>query len=65
MLDNILNFEGTVILKRETQKSIHGGTHGCQNEPRKCFSDSDCCSGICGIERHINGRLVVLSVCAA
>ncbi|WP_160114127.1 MULTISPECIES: hypothetical protein [Aquimarina] len=64
MIKNILKVEGVAVLKRKHQQSIHGGSYGCQNVARKCVDDSDCCSGICGVERIINGRPILLSVCA-
>ncbi len=64
MLNNILNLKGTVVLEKQHQKSIHGGAYGCQNVARKCTDDSDCCSGSCGVEKIINGRPIVLSVCS-
>ncbi len=63
MRHGILNIKGVAILKKEAQKSIHGGSYGC-DVARKCFDDSECCSGVCGVERIIFGRPVIISVCA-
>ncbi len=63
MLKNIIKLKGTVILRRKALKLIHGGVYDC-NLPRKCFEDSDCCSGVCGVEKIINGRPITISVCA-
>ncbi|WP_120752422.1 hypothetical protein [Aquimarina sp. BL5] len=64
MIQKILKVNGVTVLKKKRQKSIHGGTYGCQNVARKCFDDSDCCSGSCGVERIINGNVVTLSICS-
>ncbi len=63
MIKNIVNITGVVVLKKEHQKSVFGGIHNC-NVARKCFTNYECCSGICGVEKIINGRPVVLSICA-
>ncbi|MHA7057738.1 hypothetical protein ACWGOQ_0010995 [Aquimarina sp. M1] len=64
MIQKILYVNGVTVLKKESQKFIHGGTYGCQNITRRCIEDSDCCSGSCGVDREINGNVVTLSVCA-
>ncbi|EZH74207.1 hypothetical protein ATO12_15175 [Aquimarina atlantica] len=64
MILKILKVNGVKVLKKQHQKSIHGGTYGCQNVARKCTEDSDCCSGSCGVERIINGNVVMLSICS-
>lgn len=64
MIQKILKVKGVTVLNKKHQKSIHGGTYGCQNVARKCFDDSDCCSGSCGVERIINGNVVTLSICS-
>ncbi|SEL40707.1 hypothetical protein SAMN04487910_2362 [Aquimarina amphilecti] len=64
MIHKILNLNGVTILKKERQKSIHGGTYGCQNIARRCIDDSDCCSGSCGVEKIINGNIITLSICS-
>ncbi|MDY8137396.1 hypothetical protein [Aquimarina sp. 2201CG5-10] len=64
MIHEILNINGITVLKKKHQKSIQGGTYGCQNVARKCTEDSDCCSGNCGVERIINGNVVTLSICS-
>ncbi len=63
MLKKIANMKGAVIIDREAQESIHGGLHNC-NVARKCFSDIECCSGVCGVEKIILGKPVIISVCA-
>ncbi len=64
MFDNILDIKGIVFLKKDHQRIINGGAGRCQNIARKCLDDSDCCSGMCGVEKIINGRPIVISVCA-
>ncbi|WP_299436186.1 hypothetical protein [uncultured Aquimarina sp.] len=64
MLGNILKVSGVRILNKEHQKSIQGGTYGCQNVARRCIDDSDCCSGSCGVEKIINGNPITLSICS-
>ncbi len=63
MLKKIVNMKGAVIIDREAQQSIHAGSYNC-NVARKCFSDGECCSGVCGVEKIILGRPVIISVCA-
>jgi len=63
MIKNILNLKSVTILKKETQQSISGGLYNC-NVARKCFSDIECCSGVCGVEKIILGKPVIISVCA-
>ncbi len=63
MIKNLLNVKGAVVINRDAQKSIHGGSYGC-NVARKCFNDYECCSGVCGVEKIILGRPVIISVCA-
>ncbi|MDH7447078.1 hypothetical protein [Aquimarina sp. 2201CG14-23] len=64
MIHQILNVSGVTVLKKQDQKSIHGGAFGCQNVARRCIDDSDCCSGSCGVEKIINGNTVTLSICS-
>ncbi|SEK42345.1 hypothetical protein SAMN04487910_0492 [Aquimarina amphilecti] len=64
MIHEILNLKGVTLLKKKAQKSIQGGTYGCQNVARRCIDDSDCCSGKCGIEKVINGNLITLAICS-
>ncbi|MEB3346246.1 hypothetical protein U6A24_12280 [Aquimarina gracilis] len=64
MIHKILKVNGVKVLKKQYQKSIQGGSHGCQNVARKCIVNSDCCSGNCGVERIINGNIVHLSICS-
>ena len=64
MMREILKVRGVTVLKKEHQKSIQGGTYGCQNLARRCINDSDCSSGSCGVERIINGNVVTLSICS-
>ncbi|MFD2561519.1 hypothetical protein [Aquimarina rubra] len=59
-----LNIDGVSILNKKHQKSIQGGTYGCQQVARRCVDDSDCCSGSCGVEKIINGNVVTLSICS-
>lgn len=64
MIQKILKVNGVTILKKKHQKTIQGGAYGCQNVARKCFDNSDCCSGSCGVEKVINGNIVTLSICS-
>jgi hypothetical protein len=67
MIHKILKVSGVTVLKKQHQKSIHGGTYRCQNVARRCTEDSDCCSGSCGscgVEKIINGNVVTLSICS-
>ncbi|MBQ0732677.1 hypothetical protein [Aquimarina celericrescens] len=64
MIHKILKVNGVIVLKKQHQKSIQGGSYGCQNVTIRCIEDSDCCSGSCGVEKIINGNVVLLSRCS-
>ncbi len=64
MIKHVLRIQGINVLKKRSQESIRGGMHNC-NIARKCFSSSECCSGVCGVERIINGKPILVAVCAS
>lgn len=64
MIHKILELKGVSLLNKKHQQAIKAGSYGCQNMARKCIADNDCCSGSCGEEKIINGRPILLSICA-
>lgn len=62
MVNKLSKIKGVSILNKKCQKSIQGGINNTMT--RKCTTDSDCSSGICGVIKIINGRPILLSICA-